>query len=240
MVHLGFEDYANKVSKSLNINFSPNNPYKICDIRPAFGVIHEDDIKGYDFWAFGDLDLIFGDFRAFFSEFFLEGRDLISTHERRVSGHCCLVRNNERMNNAFRMIPDWAKRFCNQQHEALDEGAFSRIFIRHKNWPSWLYRIASKFNPWYRRALFVEAYSTPDAKVAWVDGSRNFPKRWFWREGVLTNDRDGERSFPYVHFLVWKGREWKQLPESTFVEYSCIAQQPAWQVSARGFELLNA
>lgn len=33
----------------------------ICDLRPAYGIIFEEFIRGYEYWAFGDEDLIYGD-----------------------------------------------------------------------------------------------------------------------------------------------------------------------------------
>lgn len=238
VIETSYAAYCDRVSARLGIDFHPSNPYKLCDLKPALGYIHEAELATYDFWAFGDLDLVFGDLRAYFHEERLAGKDVFSTHERRISGHCCLLRNTQELRELFLQMKDWRTRLAMDRHEGLDEGAFSRIFIRRKNWPRPLARLFWRLNPWYRRAEFIEAYSTPDAKVPWVDGSRNFPARWFWRDGVLTNDRDGGRTFPYVHFLVWKGLAWKQLNESVFATYPSLAREPAWQVSAQGFEPL--
>ncbi len=238
VVATSYVDYCQRVAQRLGIAFAPPNPYKLCDLKPAMGYLHEDDLRGYDFWAFGDIDLVFGDLRAWFSAERLAKKDLFSTHERRISGHCCLVRNTRQMREAFLLMPDWRRRLSIPTHEGLDEGAFSRIFIRRKNWPEFFARPLRFFNPWYRRAEFVEAFSTPGAKVPWIDGGRDFPECWFWRQGVLTNDRCGERAFPYVHFLVWKGSDWKSLPAEALTDYSRIARESAWQVSATGFASL--
>lgn len=235
IVDTAYADYCARVSAALGIAFAPANPYKLCDLKPALGYIHETELRAYDFWAFGDLDLVFGDLRAYFTAEQLEGKDLLSTHARRVSGHCCLLRNNQRMREAFLRIPRWQSLFADPAHHALDEGAFSRIFIRHKNWPGWLFRLGARCNPWYRRARFVEAYSTPGAKVAWIDGSHDFPRRWFWRDGVLTNDRDGERTFPYFHFPVWKKNEWSALPLPGAAALSELAAAGSWEINATGF-----
>lgn len=239
IVQTSYADYCTRVSAALGIDFAPVNPYKLCDLKPALGLIHEVELRGYDFWAFGDLDLVHGDLRAYFTAERLAGKDLLSTHARRVSGHCCLVRNNPRMREAFRLIPNWRDLFADQVHHALDEGAFSRIFIRHKNWPDWLYRFAARFNPWYRRASFVEAYSTPGAKVAWIDGGHEFPQRWFWRAGVLTNERDGARTFPYFHFPVWKKNEWSALPLSDTEALNALAASGQWEMNETGFHPLR-
>lgn len=107
IVPISFADYCQLVSERLGISFKPNNPYKLCDIKPALGHIHADHLDGFDFWGFSDIDLIYGDLRGYFSEDRLARYDLLSTHARRVSGHLCLLRNNERMRQAFMCAPGW-------------------------------------------------------------------------------------------------------------------------------------
>jgi hypothetical protein len=107
VVTISFSDYCQLVSERLGISFNPKNPYKLCDIKPALGYLHVDQLDGFDFWGFSDIDLIYGNLRRYFSEERLAGYDLLSTHARRVSGHLCLLRNNERMRGAFMRIPEW-------------------------------------------------------------------------------------------------------------------------------------
>ena len=42
-----------------------DKPYKLCDYKPALGDIFYDITKQYDFWAYCDMDMVFGDIRAF-------------------------------------------------------------------------------------------------------------------------------------------------------------------------------
>ena len=56
-----FDEYKKLVSERLGICFSPDNPYKLCDLKPALGYIHEHEIKAYDFWGVSDRDLVYGD-----------------------------------------------------------------------------------------------------------------------------------------------------------------------------------
>ncbi|MBP5120108.1 hypothetical protein HUS85_30200, partial [Pseudomonas protegens] len=232
---MSFAEYCALVSRRLEIDFAPNAAYKLCDIRPAMGYIHIDRLEGYDFWAFGDIDLVYGDLRAYFTPDRLAGYDLFSTHERRVAGHLCLIRNTARKRELFRQIKDWQKRFTDLQHHALDEGAFSRIFLWRKNFPEPLFKLVGKFNPWRRRSEFTEAFSTPGGVIKWHDGSRDFPTRWYWKDGRLTNDRDGDRSFPYFHFVCWKRNEWSQLPEQDAQSLQALANEPSWIIDATGF-----
>ncbi|MDR0563805.1 MAG: hypothetical protein LBG78_02555 [Azoarcus sp.] len=229
-----YEDYLSQVSNKLGIDFRPPNPYKLCDIKPAYGFIHEDVIEKYNFWGFGDIDLVYGKLREYFTEERLQRYDLISNHARRVSGHLCLIRNSPHMNNLFKKIPNWQNLFCHPQHQAIDEGAFSRLFLWRKNFPKPLFNFVGLFNPLRRKSFFQEAFSTPNAKINWIDGSKNFPSHWFWKEGRLTNNIDGQREFPYLHFFVWK-RNWANQPAPSAETIQTLAQKANWQISVQGF-----
>lgn len=230
-----FADYCQRVSARLDLQFYPENPYKLCDLKPAFGLIHQQEIQGDDFWGFSDLDLVYGCLRSYFTEDKLRRYDFISTHERRVSGHFCLLRNNERMLNLFWEIPAFRERIQDQQHHALDEGGFTRLFLKRKNFPKPLFKLVGLFNPLRRAAEFREAFSTPNGRVPWVDGSHDFPVNWQWEKGQLSNDKMMGASFPYFHFLGWKGI-FPEHPELTGPAYiSALAKTEGWQVDRRGF-----
>lgn len=209
-IEVSYEEYCGRVSRSLGIRFSPENAYKLCDIKPALGYIHAAELEGFDFWAFGDIDLLYGDLRAYFTEERLARKDLFSTHARRVSGHLCLLRNTEEMRAVFMRAKGWKSIFESSEHLAFDERGFTKLFIRHKNSPAWVRKIAAMLDPWLLRAEFNEAFTTPNGHIRWIDQSRNYPKQWFWQPGSLTNDLDGSREFPYLHFMIWKNA-WKTL-----------------------------
>ncbi|SDS24452.1 hypothetical protein SAMN05216598_0975 [Pseudomonas asplenii] len=233
---MSFGDYCQHVSRRLEIDFAPKAAYKLCDIKPALGYIHADRLEGYDFWAFGDIDLVYGNLREYFTAERLAGYDLFSTHERRVAGHLCLMRNTKRKREVFMRIKSWRERFTDHEHHALDEGAFSRIFLWRKNFPKPLFNLVGKFNPWRRRSEFTECFSTPGGVIKWHDGTCDFPHRWHWRNGRLTNDRDGDRSFPYFHFVCWKRNEWSRLPETDPGQLQLLARELAWTIDATGFQ----
>lgn len=205
---ISFQDYKAKVSNKLDIDFQPDSPYKLCDLKPVLGYIHEEDIKDYDFWGFSDIDLVYGNIRKYYTAERLSKFDLYSTHTRRVSGHFCLMRNTKKMREAFKLMKNWEIRLSDNEHHALDEGAFSRLFIRHKNLPKPLFNLLSKINSWRRNSEFVEAFSTPNAGVPWLDGSYVFPEIWTWTAGRLENNLTNEREYPYFHFFGWKKDVW--------------------------------
>lgn len=232
---MDYAAYCALVCQRLGIAFAPKNPYKLCDIKPALGFIHEEHLRGYDFWAFGDLDLIYGRLRDYFTASRLARYDLLTTHARRVSGHLTLLRNTQAMRELFKRMPRWQERFADQTHHALDEGAFSRLFLWRKNFPKPLFNLVGFFNPLRRRSEFVEAFSTPDGCIPWIDGSFTFPRRWYWREGSLTNDHDGDRQFPYFHFAIWKRGAWSKKAHPAAEAVQILAKEQAWMMDEQGF-----
>jgi hypothetical protein len=232
---ISFAEYCAKVSARLGVEFQPRSPYKLCDLKPALGYVHADELEGFDFWGFSDIDLVYGDLRAYFTIDRLQRFDLLSTHERRVSGHLCLLRNTARMREAFMQVPGWQAKLSSVEHNAFDEGAFSRLFIRYKSWPAALRRVSDALNPWRRSSEFVEAYSTPNGRVAWHDGSPDFPQRWIWLGGQLRNDRDGLRQFPYFHFIGWKCDAWPAYAEQDLLSDDMLAARDGWSITPQGF-----
>lgn len=230
-----FTDYCTFVSTRLGIPFQPSSPYKLCDLKPALGYVHADDLAGFDFWGFSDIDLVYGDLRAYFTGERLTRFDLLSTHARRVSGHLCLLRNDTSMREAFMLCSGWKEILSSNEHYAFDERSFSRLFLRFKNWPAPLQKVLNAFNPLWRRSAFEEAYSTPNGRVRWHDGGFSFPQSWIWRCGRLYNDKDGDKQFPYVHFIGWKCDTWPSRSKHELMVNDALARQSAWCITAEGF-----
>jgi hypothetical protein len=187
-----FEDYKRLVRERLNIGFDPAQPYKLCDLKPALALIHEREIADYAFFGYGDIDVIYGDISHFYGKQKFTDVDVVSTHPEKLSGHFAVLRNTPALRHAFERIPDYRARLENPQHTQMDEVGFSEIFL----------------NSAKDRKLFVERYSTILCWRGWHDGTMNYPKRWFWQRGHLTNDLDGGRDFLYLHLMRWQSPRW--------------------------------
>lgn len=232
---ISFLEYKTLVSEKLAIDFNPDNAYKICDIRPAFGYIHKDLTEGYGFWGFGDLDLVYGDLRKLYTNEYLSKYDFYSNHATRVSGHLSLIRNTDRMREVFKKIPKWKEKFSNKTHLAVDERAFSKLFVKHKNLPELLRYMLRFFYPLSRRSDFVESYTTPNGCIAWRDGSNNFPEKWYWKAGVVSNSLDSDY-YPYYHFAIWKKESWGDNEAFSFAE----ADVPCfYEISVTGIKVVS-
>ena len=128
-------DFNHLASSKLDLKIKIHNPYKICDLRPAFGKIFEDYIKDYDFWGYSDLDLIYGNMGNFLSLKVLEKNDVISVRKNYMTGHFALLRNNNYINSLFIKSPDYAVIFQDySKHYAFDErsNVFGRLLFSSK------------------------------------------------------------------------------------------------------------
>lgn len=97
IVHkMTFEAFQQLVQRKFDFPIVLDRPYKICDYRPAFAYILADYVRGYDFWGWGDLDVVYGDIRHFIT-------DEVLSHHKMISGwgHFTLYHNDEDTNTYF-------------------------------------------------------------------------------------------------------------------------------------------
>lgn len=129
IVKILLNDLKTMIEKKLNLEISLDKPYKLCDFRPAYGVIFEDYLVDYDYWGHCDIDQIFGKISHFLPDSDIQHYERINHN-----GHFSLYKNNQKMNNLFRMEGSpfgWREVFSNPENYAFDE--FSGINLISKN-----------------------------------------------------------------------------------------------------------
>jgi hypothetical protein len=95
-------------------------PYKLCDFRPAFGKIFAAELRSYDYWGWGDLDVVYGDVVGCLSGSF--GKyDYIATGWDGASGPLAFLRNCPEVTELFKNIPNYREKMNDQKSHALDE-----------------------------------------------------------------------------------------------------------------------
>ena len=120
------------VSAKTDVKVSIRHPYKLCDFRPAFGVIFSDLLRDYDYWGYCDNDLIFGDICSFLGDVIIKGYSIIIPHKQFSHGHFCLLRNTRTVNSLFKLSPIYKDIFRSEKLHVFDE-RFDRTGISLDN-----------------------------------------------------------------------------------------------------------
>jgi len=119
LIFTSFDDFRERVQAKFDFQISLTSAYKLCDFRPAYGVILNDYLNGYDYWGHCDLDMIFGDIRKFWTDEVLSKYDKIFTR-----GHLTLYRNTPIVSKYY-MLPgegyDYKNVFSNPKSRCFDE-----------------------------------------------------------------------------------------------------------------------
>lgn len=130
IINMKFEKLQKKVQSYFNFKINLNAPFKMCDFRPAYGVIFKEYLNGYDFWGHCDFDCIYGNLRKFLSD------DILSKHERIYClGHMSLYKNNDKINNMFKnkldSDTDYREIFTHDRSYSFDEMGIIRILANN-------------------------------------------------------------------------------------------------------------
>jgi hypothetical protein len=214
-----FQEYIENARKAINLDFSPANAYKLCDFRPLYATIHYEDIKDSDFYGWTDMDLLFGDIRSFYTDEILSNYDVISTHEIRISGHFAVFRNTKRNRNTYKKIYSWKDKLKHPYFVGNDEHGLTNAYtmtvfdkFNEKFNKQIDNRITGYLKKRKKRKLYLrEQYTTPFTTIPWIDDTTNSeqPETWFYKDGTITNSRDGSRSFIYIHFMNFKNSQYR-------------------------------
>ena len=109
IVEMSFEECKKLISDKLQTKVVVNGAYRLCDFRPMYGKIFEDYITEYDYWGWGDCDLVYGrKFALFLNELMSTcAYDAISLHKDYMSGPTSFYRNSERLRAMYLETNNW-------------------------------------------------------------------------------------------------------------------------------------
>lgn len=117
-------------TEKLGFKINIQKPYKLCDFKPAYGLIFEDYIKGYSFWGMTDIDIVFGRIREFITEEILYVYDVISVRNDYPTGSFMLFRNTIKLRELFQKSRDYKKVMQSNIHYCFDECNFKHQFLQ--------------------------------------------------------------------------------------------------------------
>jgi hypothetical protein len=131
VIYLSFFEMKSYIQRKFNFPISLERPYKLCDYKVAYGDIFSEYLEGYDFWGHCDIDLLWGDFKKFYPDELLNQYDHLG-----IWGHCQLFRNNERINNIYRIVDkkigcDYKEVFSSNKSFGFDELPLNRLFKKY-------------------------------------------------------------------------------------------------------------
>ncbi|MBR1485224.1 MAG: hypothetical protein IJ612_05985 [Prevotella sp.] len=101
IVHrMTFDDFRQLAQQAFSFPIVLDRPYKLCEYKQAYGYMLHDYISRYDFWGFGDLDLVYGDLRRFLTDEVLARPFILGW------GHLTLLHNDAQTNAYFMQQAD--------------------------------------------------------------------------------------------------------------------------------------
>lgn len=216
IVKFSLADFNSLASQKLNLDIQISSAYKICDFKPAFGVIFQDQISEYDFWGVCDIDLVFGRIREFMTEELLNNYDVISVKDSFPSGYFLLFRNNSVVNYLFEKSKDHKFIFTSNENYCFDEcgGAYDEVMlgINILDVPA---KTESIFHVLVREQNNIRIHF--DLFI--IEGT---PGNIKWDNGILSYKNEYEvllyhlSSYKNNVFSIQK--KWKKIPRSFFID----------------------
>jgi FkbM family methyltransferase len=183
---MGMEQLNDLASKKLGICIHKRISTQM-DLQPAYGLIFEEFIEGYDFWGHCDVDVVWGDIRSFLTEDILQNYNILSFRKGYLAGHLTIWKNELETNTLFKAVPAYQTVFEDNEFHLFDEDLMSN-FLK--------YLIE---NPGEKRKIRV--YWPEQLVVGWRELEKN-PHGWYWENGKIYDGNHQERV--YIHFQKWK------------------------------------
>lgn len=189
-------DMKKQFEKKLGYTVALDSAYKVCDLRPAYGYLFEDYIKGYDFWGHCDFDIIWGNIREYVTEEMLNSFDKIFN-----LGHLSFYRNNKELNNAYKLDGGaflYKEVFQNSEHYAFDEISGINLILKKNNFEIYETNLCANMTKANYRMRLVESTSIKNYNQQvfyWENGKIH--RAYIYEEKVYIDE------FIYLHFQ-WK------------------------------------
>lgn len=126
LVKSTFEEVQNKIKRAFDFEPVIDSYHKLCEYKPAYGYLFPELIAGYDYWGYGDMDLIYGDLRHFLTPKVLDFNKIFTY------GHLTLIENKDIYNTMF-MQPVSGELFYKKAFSTSDNCNFDEEFLGKTN-----------------------------------------------------------------------------------------------------------
>lgn len=197
-VSFSLDRFNELATHQLGRSISVKNGYKLCDFKPAYGLIYESYLLKYDFWGFCDTDIILGDTSKVLTTALLASYDVISSHPQYIAGPFCLFRNSLQARRLFLLSQD-IDRVCTEDRTLKFCEASSVI---SKLWEGYnVFDFPSEIESMTHIALNSKKNSL---RVLLADIIvERVRQKLVWEDGLLF---DGVQEVAIFHFITYKGK----------------------------------
>jgi len=210
----------------LEVRIDKQYAYKLCDFKPAYGLIFDEYIKGYDYWGHCDLDTVWGDIESFIDKEKLLKYDIFTTRINKIAGHWCLYRNIEEVNDLFKKINHLTLSLSKvDQYCGVDEKYLSRLLLNLTK-PNVFTKLARRISggDTFIPKVYWDKILAPPGKYQrqlWDDEYSGF----LWKNGKVFHF-DGEELM-YIHFHKLK-------PNMKEIDFEYADNPSAFQIKNSG------
>lgn len=217
------EDIKAQADAALGLDISLDTPYKLCDLKAAYGAIFSAYLKPYTFWGMTDLDVVYGDIKRFITDDLLAANDVVTAHEDYLVGHFSLYRNAPPFSQLFRESKDYKQVFESPQMVSFSECGYEwTTYVRRQTKKAEAAQIDSMTHVVNRMA------AAQQVQKSFIPLVREKPtlhkKNWLllWQDGKLYNIAD-ESEIMYFHFHLFKNTplfsvpDWQQIPDTFYM-----------------------
>lgn len=97
------------------------NLRKLCDLKPLLGHVFEDYLLGHVFWAWGDMDILFGRLHRFIKSYDLANYDVIAFRDDYINGCFTVMKNSDYCKKLYALSADVQKVADSDKYMSLDE-----------------------------------------------------------------------------------------------------------------------
>jgi uncharacterized protein DUF6625 len=166
-------DLVARFQRHVDVPLAVEGPYKLCDLRPAFGEVLADELAGCDFWGHCDLDVVFGRIRDHLPpEAFAFDKVL-------VQGNFALYRNTPAAAGWWRHEIDGVSHrdvLTDPAARHFDEGAGIYLLLRDLDVPIW-----------QEQTIFDLSFARYRTRAEHPPGRD--PRRYAWEDGEVCEYR---------------------------------------------------
>lgn len=229
IISLTLADFNMLATEKLEMKIEVEKPYKLCDFKPAFGLIFSSYLKDYAFWGMTDLDVVYGRIREFMTDEVLDEYDVICVRHDFITACCMLYKNNDYVNNLFKKSRDYEMIFTSQKNYAFDETNFEQEAIFEKED---IFTIDCEIESMQHIILKEENDGKLKSHFDFLlcEGTAGELK---WDNGLFSYK--GELEIMLYHLLNYKGNifsnntmKWEQIPNVFYIDKYDYRKNNSW------------